>query len=157
MKLIPYTDNFQYDINQFELTEEQLKFVKSPKENLEVAKNDANRQPVFGINKEGIPVVFFVLHLHSEFEHEFGVKNSIYVRSFSTNNRYTKRGYAKQALQLMPAFIHQHYDNIDYITLLVDLPNEIAREMYIKQGFTQGQQINGERFPAYCMIKKITE
>lgn len=58
MKLIRYTQNYEDLLLQFELTEEQLKFVKSPEININVAKEDTNRTPIFGLNEEGIPVVF---------------------------------------------------------------------------------------------------
>lgn len=155
MKLIRYTQNHEDLLEQFELTEEQLKFVKSPEVNISVAKEDANRSPIFGLNEEGIPVVFFVLHEHSEFEIKFEVDNSIYIRSFATDYRHLRNGYAKQALIALPEFIMSHFPHIKYITLLVDVPNTVAHDMYLKLGFEQGKQIEGERYPAYCMIKKI--
>ncbi|MCU7556922.1 GNAT family N-acetyltransferase [Macrococcus capreoli] len=156
MKLVQYSQAPGL-LTQFELTESQLKFVKSPDENIKIAKVDQNRTAIFGINEEGNPVVFFVLHEHSEFEHEFDVPNSIYVRSFSTDCRYLRKGYATQALTALPNFLKTYFPHIEYITLLVDVPNDSAREMYIKQGFIQGKRIEGERYPAYCMTKKIAD
>ncbi len=155
MKLIRSTHYHEDLLEQFELTEEQLKFVKSPEVNINVAKEDTNRTPIFGLNEEGIPVVFFVLHEHSEFESKFEVDNSIYLRSFSTDNRHLRQGYAKQALIALPEFIMSNFPHIKYITLLVDVPNIVAHDMYLKLGFVQGNQVEGERYPAYCMVKKI--
>lgn len=155
MKLIPLSDNNMVYLEQFELTEAQLKFVKSPKKNVEVAKADNNRTPIFGLNENDEPVVFFVLHEHSEYEHAFDVENSIYVRSFATDYRHLRKGYAKQALSAFSEFIRHHFPHIEYITLLVDIPNTAAKEMYLKLGFEQGKCIEGERYPAYCMMKKI--
>ncbi|WP_414044321.1 GNAT family N-acetyltransferase [Macrococcus animalis] len=156
MKLIPLIDDDNAYLEQFELTEEQLKFVKSPKTNVEVANEDNNRTPIFCLNEEGKPVVFFVLHEHSEYEHAFDVENSIYVRSFATDHRHLRKGYAKQALLALPEFIRHHFPHIKYITLLVDVPNTAAKEMYLKLGFIQGKEIKGERYPAYTMTKSIT-
>lgn len=155
MKLIRSTHYHEDLLEQFELTEEQLKFVKSPEVNINVAKEDTNRTPIFGLNEEGIPVVFFVLHEHSEFESKFEVDNSIYLRSFSTDNRHLRQGYAKQALIALPEFIMSNFPHIKYITLLVDVPDIVAHDMYLKLGFVQGNQVEGERYPAYCMVKKI--
>ncbi|MCH4985869.1 GNAT family N-acetyltransferase [Macrococcoides goetzii] len=155
MKLIQYTHHNKDLLEQFELTDEQLRFVKSPEVNVSVAKKDSNRTPIFGLNDEGKAVVFFVLHEHSEFESQFKVDNSIYIRSFSTDHRHLRKGYAKQALIALPEFIMSHFPHIKYITLLVDVPNSVAHDMYLKLGFEQGNQIEGERYPAYCMIKKI--
>lgn len=155
MKLIPLLDDNNAYLEQFELTEAQLKFVKSPKQNVEAAKVDNNRNPIFGLNENGEPMVFFVLHEHSEYEREFEVENSIYVRSFATDHRHLRKGYAKQALSALPEFIRHHFPHIEYITLLVDVPNTAAKEMYLKLGFEQGKRIDGERYPAYCMMRKI--
>lgn len=59
MKLIRSTHYHENLLEQFELTEEQLKFLKSPEININVAKEDTNRTPIFGLNEEGIPVVFW--------------------------------------------------------------------------------------------------
>lgn len=155
MKLIQYTHHNKDLLEQFELTDEQLRFVKSPEVNISVAKEDANRTPIFGLNEAGIPVVFFVLHEHSEFESKFEVDNSIYIRSFATDYRHLRNGYAKQALIALPEFIMSNFPHIKYITLLVDVPNTVAHDMYVKLGFKQGKKIKGERYPAYCMTKEI--
>ncbi|WP_414051992.1 GNAT family N-acetyltransferase [Macrococcus animalis] len=155
MKLVKYTERQRDLLMQFELTEEQLKYVKSPKENINMAEVDNNRTPIFGLNDEGIPVIFFVLHKHSEYEHEFDFDNSIYVRSFATDHRYLRKGYAKSALLALPEFIQDYFSHVEYITLLVDVPNEAARAMYLKLEFKQGKCIEGERYLAYCMTKKI--
>ncbi|QRN48785.1 GNAT family N-acetyltransferase [Macrococcoides bohemicum] len=85
-----------------------------------------------------------MLHEHSEFESKFEVDNSIYLRSFSTDNRHLRQGYAKQALFALPEFIMSNFPHIKYITLLVDVPNIVAHDMYLKLGFVQGNQVEGE-------------
>lgn len=47
-----------------------------------------------------------------------------------------------------------NFPHIKYITLLVDVPNIVAHDMYLKLGFVQGNQVEGERYPAYCKVKK---
>lgn len=150
-----YEKNLQKYIDQFQLSQEQLLFVKSPEENVEMAKKDLKRIPMLVFNDSDDCVVFFTLHEHSEFEHLFGLNNSIYIRSFSTDHRFLRNGYAKKTLLELPDFLIEYFPHIDYITLLVDEPNSMAKQMYLDCGFQDGKLVPGERYPAYTMIKRI--
>lgn len=155
MKLVKWDASFSQLIEDYQLTEEQLKFVKSPQVNREEAKSFPSRQLIFGLNDEGTAVVFFVLDTDSEYKEQFGVENGIYIRSFSTDTRYVRQGYAKSALQALPDFLANDYSDVEYITLIVDEPNDSAKEMYLKQGFELGELVQGPRYLGYTMIKKI--
>lgn len=155
MKLKHYQPQFKQDIEDFQVTREQLLFVRFPQDNIPLSEKVPSRKPILGFNNDGDCVVFFVLQEHSEFEKDFDLPNSIYVRSFVTDKRHLHRGYAKSALLALPQFLKKEFPHIDYITLLVDHPNTIAKEMYHKCGFTEGKLIDGERYPAYTMIKAV--
>lgn len=157
MHLEKYSIDCQTLIDGYQLSEEQLRFVKSPQENVETAKSDTNRMPVLALADSGECLGFFVLHEHSEFEDCFKLEKSIYVRSFSIDQRHLRQGYAGEILLKMPEFVEKHYPHIEYITLLVDQPNPIARDMYLKAGFELGQLIQGVRYPAYTMVKKLNK
>lgn len=155
MRLVEYNSDLQSLIDGYLLSEEQLRFVKSPKENVESAKSDHNRMPVLALSDNGECLGFFVLHEHSEFEECFKLDKSIYVRSFSIDHRHLRQGYAREMLLAMPDFVKKHFPYIKYITLLVDQPNPLAKDMYLKAGFELGHLIQGVRYPAYTMIKMI--
>ncbi len=156
MKFQKYNAIMKPLIDQFQLTKEQLAFVKSPQENIVDAQEDENRTPILVFNEQDEFVTFFVLHKHSEFEDCFEVDNSIYIRSFSTDRRFLRKGYAKATLLELPAFVTKEFPEIDYITLLVDVPNAHAKKMYEDCGFVAGKVVEGARYPAYTMIKKVS-
>lgn len=155
MHLEKYSIDCQTLIDGYQLSEEQLRFVKSPQENVETAKSDTNRMPVLALADSGECLGFFVLHEHSEFEDCFKLEKSIYVRSFSIDQRHLRKGFASEILSKIPEFVKKHYPHVEYITLLVDQPNSTARDMYLKSGFELRQLIQGVRYPAYTMVKRI--
>ncbi|UBH22442.1 GNAT family N-acetyltransferase [Macrococcus armenti] len=154
MELLFYGDKHYQNIEQFELTEEQLKYVRSPQENISLLKDYDSRYPIVGKVDENI-VLFCVLDTNSEFKMQFEVENGIYVRSFSTDVNYVRQGYAKQALRLLPQFIRNHFKHVENIVLIVDEPNTIAKNMYIDAGFIVGKCINGERYKGNLMYYKL--
>ncbi|ULG72252.1 GNAT family N-acetyltransferase [Macrococcus brunensis] len=154
MKLSFYDENMQQTLKAFQLTDEQLRFVKSPQLNVEEAKNMPSRKPVFGFD-EGNAVVFFVLDTDSEYKEKFNVSHSIYIRSFAVAPRYVRQGFATAALEALPDFVRAHYPDVEYITLIVDEPNPGAKELYLKQGFELGDAVQGPRYPGYTMKKCI--
>ncbi|GGB07297.1 GNAT family N-acetyltransferase [Macrococcus hajekii] len=155
MKLVMYNETLQHQLDTFQLIDEQLKFVKSPQVNVEEAAALSSRQPVFGLNSEDEAVIFFVLDKDSEYQSFFEVDSSIYIRSFAAHPNHLRKGYAKQALQALPGFVADYYSSIQYITLIVDQPNPQAKVMYLNAGFELGKEVQGPRYPAYTMKKRI--
>lgn len=54
MELLFYGDKHYQNIEQFELTEEQLKYVRSPQENISILKDYDSRYPIVGKVDENI-------------------------------------------------------------------------------------------------------
>ncbi|TDM07938.1 GNAT family N-acetyltransferase [Macrococcus lamae] len=155
MKLVKYDETMIDQLNQYELTEAQLKFVKSPAVKMKEAETETSMQLVLGLNENEEAVVFFVLDTDSEFRQSFEVEPYIYVSSFSTDHRHLRKGYATAALQALPGFVNTYYPDVEWITLIVDEPNAKAKDMYIKQGFELGLPIHGPRHPGFIMKKQI--
>ncbi|UTH02542.1 GNAT family N-acetyltransferase [Macrococcoides canis] len=156
MELKFYNDSLHDYVEKYTLSKEQLKFVRSPGNNIEIAKYNKQRYPVLGFDNEKC-VSFFVLDMESEFKEQFEVIDAVYLRSFSTDYRYLRRGYARQMLTCAPKFIHEHFPDIKYIALLVDDPNIHAQTLYQKAGFTIGKQIKGERYDGHLMYYEIVK
>ena len=49
---------------------------------------------------------------------------AIFFRSFSVDQRYRGQGIGKRTLEILPAYIKQHYPRINEITLAVNTDNE---------------------------------
>ncbi|ULG74518.1 GNAT family N-acetyltransferase [Macrococcus brunensis] len=153
MQLEFYDETMSQTLQSFQLTDEQLRFVKSPQLNVKEAEKMPSRKPVFGFDRENA-VVFFVLDTDSEYKEKFNVCHSIYIRSFAVAPDYARQGYATAALKALPDFVRTHYAEIEYITLIVDEPNPGAKELYLKEGFELGDAIQGPRYPGYTMKKR---
>ncbi|MFT2141179.1 GNAT family N-acetyltransferase [Mammaliicoccus sp. I-M35] len=147
MKLIAYNDNYYDKVQSYQMDHSQLQFTKTPKENIELAAQNKNRHCILGLSEDDKLAVFFVLHEHSEFINYFSTpdESTIFVRSLSTDKRYLRQGYAKQSLQQLNHYLLEHMPHIKHIALLVDIPNQIAYELYIKLGFVDtGVEINND-------------
>lgn len=134
MQLYIYNDSFTDFIEQYQLTDEQLEFTGTPKECLELSKEDRDRHSILAIDEEKL-VVFFVLHRHEGIKPYSNNKNAILIRAFSTDNRYQGKGYAKKALMLLPDFVRRNYTDVNEIVLAVNVKNLAAQGLYKKCGY----------------------
>lgn len=134
MELIFYTEENQRQINSYNLTEEQLRYTGHPIECVELGKEDIHRYSILGMEKEKL-VTFFCLHKNEGVRPYSNNKNAILLRAFSTDNYFQGKGYAKQALMLLPNFIKENFEDINEIVLAVNVKNEVAQELYKKYGF----------------------
>lgn len=118
----------------YELHEEQKSFTKMPLESLEICNNDLLRHPVV-LEEDGEIVTFFVLHEKDGVAEYSVAEDAILLRSFSTNVKHQRKGYAKKALQMLPSYLHKHFPYITTIYLTVYLTNNSAKKLYEKIGF----------------------
>lgn len=92
---------------------------------------------------------------------EMGLNHSLIIqrpfsfRSFSVDQRYRGQGIGKRTLEILPAYIKQHYPRINEITLAVNTDNEKAINLYEQAGYrhTQDSELIGR--PVYVMSLKI--
>ena len=134
MKLFFYNESFQNDMDNYEITEEQLRFTADPKDTTLLVKEDSER---FGILAmvEGKLVTYFNLHKNEGVKPYSHNPHAILVRAFSTDHRYVGKGFAKQSLQLLPPFVKEHFPEINEIVLAVNIENDVAQILYRKSGF----------------------
>jgi len=145
MELCFYVEGFKKVIEQYQITEEQLKFTGSPIESMKLVNEDPNRFAILAI-EEGKLVTYFNLHKDDGVKPFSTHPNAILLRTFSTDFRYQGKGYAKQALKLLPSFIKQHFSNINEIVLAVNVRNEAAQALYKKCNFVdEGERRMGEK------------
>ena len=124
--------SYQPLIDSYQLVESQLQFTGHAKECVKLASN--TRTPVLAL-VDGKLVTYFDLHREEGVGPYSSNPNAILVRAFSTDVREQGKGYAKQALTMLPWFVKQHFPHIDEIVLAVNVGNEAAQALYEKVGF----------------------
>lgn len=145
MQLMFYDDKAQNLVEQYTLTEEQLRYTKSPKESIALAKQDNSRHAILAMDGNKL-VTFFVLHEKEGVTPYSSNEQALLIRSFSTDFYEQGKGYAKTALQLLPDFVREHFPHINELVLGVDVPNVVAQELYRRCGFIdEGRQAKGLR------------
>jgi len=130
-------------IDSYQLVESQLQFTGHAKECVQLASE--TRTPILAI-VEGKLLTYFDLHRGEGVEPYSDNPNAILVRAFSTDVREQGKGFAKQALKLLPRFVQQHFPHIDEIVLAVNVGNEVAQVLYKKVGFIDyGERRQGSK------------
>lgn len=145
MELCIYVEQFKEAIEQYQISEEQLKFTGSPMEGNRLANEDPDREAILAF-KDGKLVTYFNLHKNEGVKPYSTNPNAILLRTFSTDFRYQGKGYAKQALKILPSFVKQHFNGIDEIVLAVNLQNQNAQNLYKKCGYVdEGERRMGKK------------
>lgn len=136
MKLLPYHSDLisNEQLASYSLSTEQLSFSDLPKDAIQQAKQDSDRYPVF-LTKNAELLSFFILHTNEGPSIYTDYPQAILLRSFSTNQRYQGKGYAKSSLLLLPQYIQQYFPDIHEIILGVNAKNNAAIQLYEKTGF----------------------
>ncbi|WP_107942746.1 GNAT family protein [Metasolibacillus sp. FSL H7-0170] len=145
MQLYFYEDRFKNNIDHYELTEEQLHYTSHPKECIKLSNEDSDRYSILAIEDKEL-VTFFDLHKNEGVKPYSNNHHAILVRAFSTDFRHQGKGYAKNALILLPEFIKKNFGEVNEIVLAVNLKNIPAQELYKKCGFVdEGVRKMGEK------------
>ncbi|BDR52135.1 acetyltransferase [Bombiscardovia nodaiensis] len=135
MKLVAYDSQFKESLDQYQI--ENLTFTGTPAQALARAQNDGEYHPILSINSAGAITNFFVLDHGSDrlrYEHR---EDCLLLRSFSTDSRYLRQGYALQSLQLLSDYAHRNFPDIPLVVLGVNARNSPAQKLYEKAGFTR--------------------
>ncbi|MFF2448305.1 GNAT family N-acetyltransferase [Neobacillus sp. NPDC058068] len=140
MQLYFYNERFRNAIDQYTLTAEQLRFTGTPVNSVKLSNEDSDRDSILAFEGDEL-VTFFVLHRNEGIKPYSNNHNAILVRAFSTDFRHQGKGYAHQALMLLPDFVKEHYREINEIVLAVNLQNDAAQSLYQKCGYVD----EGER------------
>ena len=134
MKLHFYNPEFDKLIESYTLTEEQLQFTGTPKDSIDLSNAEQNRYSILAVKNEQM-VTFFSLHKGEGVKPYSTNDNAILIRSFSTDFHQQGKGYAKNALLLVPEFVRSNFMGINEIVLAVNIKNEMAQALYKKCGY----------------------
>jgi RimJ/RimL family protein N-acetyltransferase len=145
MKLHFYNHEFDKHIENYTLTNEQLRFTGAPKDAIDLSNAEQNRYSILAVKNEQL-VTFFSLHRGEGVKPFSPNDNAILIRSFSTDFHQQGKGYGKNALMLTPEFVRSHFIGINEIVLAVNVKNEIAQALYKKCGYIdEGLRVMGMR------------
>jgi RimJ/RimL family protein N-acetyltransferase len=145
MKLHFYQPELDQHIETYTLTNEQLQFTGIPKDSIEFSQAEDNHYPILVLENEQL-VTFFALHTCEGVEPYSSNADAILIRTFSTDFNHQRKGYAQQALSLVPEFVTDHFAGINEIVLAVNVRNKPAQALYKKCGFVdEGVRAMGRR------------
>ncbi|MEI5740423.1 GNAT family N-acetyltransferase, partial [Staphylococcus aureus] len=91
-------------LEAFQLSESDLKFVKTPEENITAAMSDNERYPIVVMDGRQC-VAFFTLHRGKGVAPFSDNQDAVFFRSFSVDQRYRNRGIGKVVMEKLASFI----------------------------------------------------
>ncbi|OOE12711.1 GNAT family N-acetyltransferase [Fictibacillus arsenicus] len=139
-----FDDDDLQTINQYTLPDEQAIYTSVPSLIVETFQSDKCNQP-FVICSEGQVVGWFALYTDRAGNIYTDNEKAILLKSLSIDVRHQKKGYALEALRILPALVKEHYKDKDEIILTVHNTNMAAIHLYKKAGFTyENEDYNGE-------------
>jgi RimJ/RimL family protein N-acetyltransferase len=135
----------------FYLPEDQEKFTAMPNDALNKCVEDPGRKPVV-ITASDQTVGFFVLHTGEHIKDFTSNSNAMVIRALSINHPEQGKGYAKEAMMQLPAFVSSNFPRINELILAVNFKNTPAKQLYEKAGFVdRGQIKHGPVGPQYVL------
>ena len=81
------------------------------------------------------PVGFFVLHKTYRVKAYSSNPQAMLLTALSINRIHQGKGYAKEAMVLLKAFMNEEFPYCNEVVLAVNLKNTSARQLYEKAGF----------------------
>lgn len=155
MLLQKYEDTFKELVQQYQLTDEQLRFTGLPEQPIIISRTNLFIHPILGIDG-GLLTTFFVLDEKKDVALYTTNTKAILLRTFSTDHRYQGKGYAKKALQQLPHFVSENFPKANELILAVNQKNLPAQKLYERAGFQYSDKsVIGEAGPLYVMSLKL--
>ncbi|WP_461610812.1 GNAT family N-acetyltransferase [Cytobacillus kochii] len=128
-------------LNRFELPENQAKFTALPKEKVTVS--DGQYRVVILLKE--VPVGYFLLHSTKRVSEYTTNPHAMLLTALSIDYKHQGKGYAKQAMLALKAFITTHFPACNEVVLAVNHKNIPAQQLYLKVGFVDtGERKIGE-------------
>ncbi|MDX8046489.1 GNAT family N-acetyltransferase [Gracilibacillus sp. S3-1-1] len=131
IKLLHFSTEHMDDLSSFTLPKEQAQFTALPINYKEVTEG----QYRIVIHNEAVPVGFFLLHATERVKEYSDNPHAMLLTALSINQTQQGKGYAKQAMSLLKAFVKKEFPNCSEIVLAVNHKNIAADRLYRKVGF----------------------
>ncbi|MGL4819025.1 MAG: GNAT family N-acetyltransferase [Bacilli bacterium] len=142
----------QNPLQHYSLTEEQHQYAQLPKEVLPACDG---QYPIV-MQVDGEVVGFFMIHTSARIKTEIPNTRALLITNFSIEAHHQGKGYAKQGLQLMKQFVHQHFPSYNAIVIAVNNNNEPAQKLYLTHGFKDtGNRMTNARGEKIVLQMKV--
>ncbi|KAA8446627.1 GNAT family N-acetyltransferase [Weissella paramesenteroides] len=143
MKLIQYSEPYAQQIANYVLKNDY--YSRHPQTAIKLAKKSKDSFPVLSFSNDTL-VSFFTLDTGTEKANYTKQENTILLKSFSTDSRYTGKGFASKTLNALPDFMKKTFPKIKSVILGVNQNNLPAINLYKKCGFQDtGRKYLGEK------------
>ncbi len=133
MTIIEYSQRFNKQIRDYEL--QDATFTGLPENAIRLSKTNMDYHPCLAVISEDVVPTFFVLAYGKDKFRYTNNPQSMLLRSFSTDDRYVRKGYALKALTLLPEYARNKFPNVIEIVLGVNRRNVHAQKLYENAGF----------------------
>lgn len=133
LKIVEYSQRFERQINDYQL--QDVTFTGLPRKAVAIAKSNMEYHPSLAVTSDNEVPTFFVLDYGTDKFRYTNTSRSMLLRSFSTDDRYLRKGYASEALALLPAYVRGSFPDVIEIVLGVNRKNVPAQRLYEKAGF----------------------
>jgi RimJ/RimL family protein N-acetyltransferase len=144
-------------IENYILTDEQLKFTAHPLVALKACENNEGRIPIVISSGDEI-AGFFVLHGWDGVKEYSENQNALLLRAYSIHNSSQGKGIAKLSLQLLPDFVREHFPEVNEIILAVNHENKKAQYVYKTAGFKDtGIRSTGRNGELFILFMNLNE
>lgn len=151
VECVKYTKEYAPLIQDYQLTNDDLRFTMSPREAME--SSDPALHHILVLD-QGQLVTFFSLDEITRSEPFSDNAQALIIRFFSTDTRYQGLGYGQQVFQVLPAFIEKYFPAATEIVLAVNAQNEAGQALYKKCGFRETMQYAHGRTGAVNIMRK---
>ncbi|MBD8006250.1 GNAT family N-acetyltransferase [Bacillus norwichensis] len=153
--LVEYTEEFDEQLSNYHLLEEQLQFTSMPldKINDPTVSNSAKHVLILA---NDVPVGYFALEDGEKLLKYSNNSNARLLTAFSIDSRNQGKGLAKTGLQLLPEFVRSNLPRTNEIVLGVNKRNAPACHLYLKTGFIDENEIyEGPKGPQHILHLRI--
>jgi GNAT superfamily N-acetyltransferase len=148
VSLLAYNPTFDKALGNYQLSD--LSFTGTPEHAIRASRLSDEYHPVLLVTGHGEIPTFLVLDYGDDKYRYTKRSDSMLIRSFSTDDRFHRRGFAHLALTLLPDFVHAAYENIHELVLGVNAANRPAQKLYEGSGFVKLRETyqgpKGEQF-----------
>ncbi|MCO7126522.1 GNAT family N-acetyltransferase [Sporolactobacillus shoreicorticis] len=150
-----YQKKDQTSLENYYLTEQQLKYSGNPLDCLQDCVQDNERHPILIRSGEEV-AGFFVLHSWGGVKDLSENRNALLLRAFSVNSIFQGQGIATKALAALDLFVNANFPDVNEIILAVNHKNAVAQHVYMKAGFKDtGRRAMGKQGVMYLFSKKV--
>lgn len=133
INLVFYNNEFDEELQGFELDSVQAQFTAYPKEIIKTLV-DSERHYILIVRDERV-VGYLVLHENNG-PMEIGSHNkALLIRALAISKKEQGKGYAFSAMKRLPDFTKEHFRNVVELVLVVNHANVPAQNLYRKAGF----------------------